>query len=297
MLPTVRGVNGDGLERSGGRTLGLDEVRTERLRRRARRGPRLHARVRSAPAPYLRDRRHDGRRTATSPASRSRADALSVTRRDKHSSPPAGPGRETVVTPAPGVAGRSGSSSLCSSAARPGELARRCPRPPCSDRTKTGRAAGGTTADSRPAAWRAAGPAGDRHRQALVRDLVQVTDSRAGLRGHDQPMRVLDPTRTRPGSSIAAVRRCLAANSAAWDHSRDRRIVAGAVLGVERRLWKTTVQDPIADFADLVVERIVERQRARVAPESIEPVATRRGPRAYDLEDRAGDVERTAARG
>src|SRR5205814_1891493 len=44
------------------RTLGLHQVRTERLRRRARRGLHLHARVRSAPARHLRDRRHDGRR-------------------------------------------------------------------------------------------------------------------------------------------------------------------------------------------------------------------------------------------
>src|SRR6266581_955577 len=38
MPPTVRGADADGLERSCGRKLGLDQVRTDRLRRRPGRG-------------------------------------------------------------------------------------------------------------------------------------------------------------------------------------------------------------------------------------------------------------------
>lgn len=49
MPPTVRGADADCLGRSCGRTLGFDQVRTERLRQ-------------SAPARHMRDRRHDCRR-------------------------------------------------------------------------------------------------------------------------------------------------------------------------------------------------------------------------------------------
>src|SRR5262249_51899509 len=61
------------------------------------------------------------------------------------------------------------------------------------------------------------------------------------------------------------------------------RIVAG--------YWRSAVQYPVAHFACLIVQLVVKRERADVAPEAVEPIALHRGARANYLEDTTGGLQ------
>src|ERR1700712_2819866 len=65
-----------------------------------------------------------------------------------------------------------------------------------------------------------------------------------------------------------------------------------SALAVERELRSAVVERPVAHFAGLIGDRVVDRVGANVAPVAIEAVGGGRGPRTLDLEQTAGGGER-----
>ncbi len=63
------------------------------------------------------------------------------------------------------------------------------------------------------------------------------------------------------------------------------------LLTVESGRGEKFVQHPVADVADLVVNRVVQRERARIAPEAVVAQGTQGGPAAHDVEDSRGNVQ------